>query len=185
MPETETRTREGRKTWIGKREGGVGGARKRDDEGRRKEGVRVRVRLGVGGAIRNYCGTIDKRRLRGRTTEDSLRPSDFPSTASPPFRLLSLLPVPLSSPGLPPPSTPRPTAARPCFAHEIFQTRQYVMFEGPRALRHPRLARSSYVEWKILPDLVYFSGRAEQTAAGQAGLVNTRYLTSLDAGKPI
>lgn len=25
--------------------------------------------VGVGGAIRNYCGTIDKRRLRGRTTE--------------------------------------------------------------------------------------------------------------------
>jgi len=48
----------------------------------RKEGVRVRVGLGVGGAIRNYCGTIDKRRLRGRTTEDSLRLSDFPSTVA-------------------------------------------------------------------------------------------------------
>ncbi|TGZ32599.1 hypothetical protein DBV15_08937 [Temnothorax longispinosus] len=59
----------------------------------RKEGVRVRVRLGVGGAIRNYCGTIDKRRLRGRTTEDSLRPSDFPSTvASPPLFRFSLFP---------------------------------------------------------------------------------------------
>lgn len=54
-----------------------------EERGERKEGVRVRVRLGVGGAIRNYCGTIDKRRLRGRTTEDSLRPSDFPSTDSP------------------------------------------------------------------------------------------------------
>lgn len=64
--------------------------RMRENEEGRKEGVRVRVRLGVGGAIRNYCGTIDKRRLRGRTTEDSLRPSDFPSTASPPFRLFSL-----------------------------------------------------------------------------------------------
>lgn len=61
----------------------------KEDEERRKEGVRVRVRLGVGGAIRNYCGTIDKRRLRGRTTEDSLRPSDFPSIASPLFRLFS------------------------------------------------------------------------------------------------
>lgn len=59
----------------------------------RKEGVRVRVRLGVGGAIRNYCGTIDKRRLRGRTTEDSLWPSDFPSTvASPPLFRFSLFP---------------------------------------------------------------------------------------------
>lgn len=57
----------------------------------RKEGVRVRVRLGVGGAIRNYCGTIDKRRLRGRTTEDSLRPSDFPSTVASLFRF-SLFP---------------------------------------------------------------------------------------------
>lgn len=72
----------------------------------RKEGVRVRVRLGVGGAIRNYCGTIDKRRLRGRTTEDSLRPSDFPSTFHLPpstvFRRLSF-PFLLSFPsfGLP------------------------------------------------------------------------------------
>lgn len=61
--------------------------RRRSRERReRKEGVRVRVRLGVGGAIRNYCGTIDKRRLRGRTTEDSLRPSDFPSTVASLFR---------------------------------------------------------------------------------------------------
>lgn len=89
----------------------------------RKEGVRVRVRLGVGGAIRNYCGTIDKRRLRGRTTEDSLRPSDFPSTVASPFRF-SLLP---GSFGLPLSRHPYP-----CLAHETFQTRQYVMFENPR-----------------------------------------------------
>lgn len=44
----------------------------RDDEKEKELG------LGVGGAIRNYCGTIDKRRLRGRTTEDPLRSSDFP-----------------------------------------------------------------------------------------------------------
>lgn len=56
----------------------------------RKEGVRVRVRLGVGGAIRNYCGTIDKRRLRGRTTEDSLRPSDFSSLPTSSLFLSSL-----------------------------------------------------------------------------------------------
>lgn len=63
-----------------------------EERRKRKEGVRVRVRLGVGGAIRNYCGTIDKRRLRGRTTEDSLRPSDFPSTVASLFRLFSLFP---------------------------------------------------------------------------------------------
>lgn len=68
-----------------------------EEERRERKGVRVRVRLGVGGAIRNYCGTIDKRRLRGRTTEDSLRPSDFPSTfhlppssVASPFRFFSL-----------------------------------------------------------------------------------------------
>lgn len=64
--------------------------REEEEERReRKEGVRVRVRLGVGGAIRNYCGTIDKRRLRGRTTEDSLRPSDFSSTVASLFHLFS------------------------------------------------------------------------------------------------
>lgn len=65
------------------------------EERRERKGVRVRVRLGVGGAIRNYCGTIDKRRLRGRTTEDSLRPSDFPSTVA------SLFPPLLSFPWFP------------------------------------------------------------------------------------
>lgn len=68
----------------GEGEGGGGG----EGERRERKGVRVRVRLGVGGAIRNYCGTIDKRRLRGRTTEDSLRPSDFPSTRRLSFPLL-------------------------------------------------------------------------------------------------
>lgn len=96
-----------------------------EDEEGRKEGVRVRVRLGVGGAIRNYCGTIDKRRLRGRTTEDFLRSSDLPSTASPPFRLLfsfslSLSPPPSASPplfslplGLPPRRHAVPPSVRP------------------------------------------------------------------------
>lgn len=68
------------------------------EERRERKGVRVRVRLGVGGAIRNYCGTIDKRRLRGRTTEDSLRPSDFPSTVASLFRLFSLFPGSLGLP---------------------------------------------------------------------------------------
>lgn len=96
----------------------------------RKEGVRVRVRLGVGGAIRNYCGTIDKRRLRGRTTEDSLRLSDFPSTVASLFRLLlSFLSPALSDfrSGIMP-FYPYTRA----FAHETFQTRQYVMFEYAR-----------------------------------------------------
>lgn len=87
----------------------------------RKEGVRVRVRLGVGGAIRNYCGTIDKRRLRGRTTEDSLRPSDFPSTFHlPPSSVASTFPFLLSFPsfGLPllrhaVPSVPVPCPTKP------------------------------------------------------------------------
>jgi len=68
---TEMRTseeEERRRSERGEEDGGGGTTRER------KEGVRVRG----GGAIRNYCGTIDKRRLRGRTTEDSLRPSDFP-----------------------------------------------------------------------------------------------------------
>lgn len=84
---------------------GVGGWKKvvggRGGVERRKEGVRVRVRLGVGGAIRNYCGTIDKRRLRGCTTEDSRRRFfvsvrscllSVPSSVSPsvPFYLASL-----------------------------------------------------------------------------------------------
>lgn len=69
---------------------GRGKEEEEEERRERKEGVRVRVRLGVGGAIRNYCGTIDKRRLRGRTTEDSLRPSDFPSTVASPFRFFSL-----------------------------------------------------------------------------------------------
>lgn len=85
------------------REGGGDGREeeekeKKEEEKRRgrKEGVRVRVRLGVGGAIRNYCGTIDKRRLRGCTTKDSLRPSDFFSFHSllfPASSLFSLLPL--------------------------------------------------------------------------------------------
>lgn len=96
-------------------------------KGGRKEGVRVRVRLGVGGAIRNYCGTIDKRRLRGCTTEDSLRPSDFSSSFHGRF----------SSPCFP--WTPFLASCRltRVFTHETFQTRQYVMFESPR---HPRPA---------------------------------------------
>lgn len=99
------------------------------EERRERKGVRVRVRLGVGGAIRNYCGTIDKRRLRGRTTEDSLRPSDFPSTVASLLRLFSLFPGSL---GLPLLASCRSLSV-PCLAHETFQTRQYVMFENPRA----------------------------------------------------
>lgn len=93
-------------------------------------GVRVRVRLGVGGAIRNYCGTIDKRRLRGCTTEDSFRPSDF-LLFSFVFFLISFL-----------------------LAYETDQTRQYVMLETPA----PRVPL--YVEWKMRsPIVVYSSGR--------------------------
>lgn len=96
-----------------KREDG-GSGRKEEEEKEeerrgRKEGVRARVRLGVGGAIRNYCGTIDKRRLRGRTTEDSLRPSDFSScfrAVASLFRLFSLF---LTSLGLPFLASCRPT----------------------------------------------------------------------------
>lgn len=104
--------------------------KERDEEEERrerKEGVRVRVRLGVGGAIRNYCGTIDKRRLRGRTTEDSLRPSDFPSTVASLFHLFS--------PGFR--SRVMSFYPYPCLAHETFQIRQYVMFENPRATPSP------------------------------------------------
>lgn len=81
-----------------RRDGGRGGEDEKKEERRERKGVRVRVRLGVGGAIRNYCGTIDKRRLRGRTTEDSLRPSDFPSTVASLFRLFSLFPGSLGLP---------------------------------------------------------------------------------------
>lgn len=135
------RTREEGRTWKKKKKQKTRRKRMRENEEGRKEGVRVRVRLGVGGAIRNYCGTIDKRRLRGRTTEDSLRPSDFPSTASPPFRLFSLF-IFLSTLlsfflsffldfRLRVAPFHRPFAS--CLAHETFQTRQYVMFKCPRA----------------------------------------------------
>lgn len=106
-----------------------GGEDEKKEERRERKGVRVRVRLGVGGAIRNYCGTIDKRRLRGCTTEDSLRPSDFPSTVASLFRLFSLFPGSLGLPLL----SRHAVLSVPCLAHETFQTRQYVMFENPRA----------------------------------------------------
>lgn len=99
----------------------------------RKEGVRVRVGLGVGGAIRNYCGTIDKRRLRGRTTEDSLRLSDFPSTIASLFLL-----APLDFRSCVMPYYPYYS----CFAHETFQTRQYVMFKNPHTT--PSSGRSTW-----------------------------------------
>lgn len=105
------------------------GRTRRKEERRERKGVRVRVRLGVGGAIRNYCGTIDKRRLRGRTTEDSLRPSDFPSTVAVLFSassLFSLVPLDFRF-------SRHAVLSVPCLAHETFQTRQYVMFENPRA----------------------------------------------------
>lgn len=60
----EGKTSKRKKERKGKKEMG-------EERRERKEGVR-----GWRRAIRNYCGTIDKRRLRGRTTEDSLRPSD-------------------------------------------------------------------------------------------------------------
>lgn len=78
----------GQERGCGKKKGNKKKKKEKDEERRgRKEGVRVRVRLGVGGAIRNYCGTIDKRRLRGCTTEDSLWPERLPF-----HRLASLSP---------------------------------------------------------------------------------------------
>lgn len=141
---------------------------KEEEEERRerKEGVRVRVRLGVGGAIRNYCGTIDKRRLRGRTTEDSLRPSDFPSTVASLFRLVSLdfrSRVMLFYP-------------YPCLAHETFQTRQYVMLKNPRATP-PSSGRSTWNR-RFYPCIFQWT----QTAVGQVDPVNIRYFTILDTG---
>lgn len=119
--------REGGKTSKRKEERKMGEWGARNDEKEKKE-----LGLGVGGAIRNYCGTIDKRRLRGRTTEDSLRPSDFSLLhVVSLFRLSSPLPTPRTHLGLSlPPSLP-------CLAHETFQTRQYVMFEGPRVTPLP------------------------------------------------
>lgn len=140
------------------------------EERRERKGVRVRVRLGVGGAIRNYCGTIDKRRLRGRTTEDSLRPSDFPSTVASLFRLFSLFPGSL---GLPLLASCRSLRTVPCPRNlpdsSICNVR--------KPARYAILVRPFYVEQKILPDLVYFSGRAERAAVGQVDPVNTRYST--------
>lgn len=134
-------------------EGGKG----RNDEKEKKE-----LGLGVGGAIRNYCGTIDKRRLRGRTTEDPLRPSDFPL-----FHVVSLFRL---SPLFPTPAhlgLPLPRHAVPCPRNLLDSSICNVRRPARYTQRSPPCLRSFYVEWKILSDLVYFSEHAEQTATGQ------------------
>lgn len=134
--------------------------------GRRKEGVRVRVRLGVGGAIRNYCGTIDKRRLRGCTTEDSRRRFFVSVRVSSPFPPLSRLlclsillhfGLPISSFFLLWHEPGRKTDSDP-------QTRQYVTFGT--AVPRNTFVIPCYVEWRIPSNSVYFCGCDKPTVGG-------------------
>lgn len=136
------------------------GRRRDGEEARNDEKEKKELRLGVGGAIRNYCGTIDKRRLRGRTTEDSLRPSDFPLFHIVSlFRLSSLFPT--SAPSW---TSAPPRDAVPCPRNlpdsSICNVRRPARYA-------PASVRSTWNR-RFLSDSVYFSERAEQTATGQA-----------------
>lgn len=51
--------------------------------------------------------------------------------------------------------------------HETFQTRQYVMFENPRALRHPRPAVLRGIEDSILPCIFQWTRRANRGGTGR------------------
>lgn len=118
----------------------------------------MRVRLGVGGAIRNYCGTIDKRRLRGCTTEDSRRRFFVSVRVFSPFPPLSRLlrlsillffGLPISCFFLLWHEPARKTDSDP-------QTRQYVTFGT--AVPRNTFVIPCYVEWRIPSNSVYFCG---------------------------
>lgn len=64
------------------------------------------------------------------------------------------------------------------FAHETFQTRQYVMFEYPCSTP-PSTVRSTWNR-RFCPTLYISVDAQQQNAAGQVDPVNTRYSTILD-----
>lgn len=122
-----------------KRKKGRKGKEMGEERRERKEGVRVR-------------GLEESNKELLRYDRQTATTWPHYGRFSPAERLFSSLPRRLSFPPLfsfpyPPISWTSVPASCPCLAHETFQTRQYVMFEGPRVTpSSASCLRSFYVE---------------------------------------
>lgn len=150
---------------------------------------------GGGGGGREERGTPRKKRSQGqgqvrgwRSNKELLRYDRQTATTWPHYgrfspaerlsfhRRLSFPPL-LSFPWFPWTSASRVMPFSPYRALPVRNLPDSSICNVRKPARYAILVRPFYVEQKILPNLVYFSGRAEQAAVGQVDPVNTRYST--------